>query len=292
VPLSLSVAGILGLLLGCALAAVRDLLDNTLKSLSDVAEIVETPVMAHIAFDSSMSKAPLLTETPSHGQRSEAFRLLRTNLQFLDLDSQPRSFIVTSAVPGEGKTSTATNLAIAFAEAGKRVLLVDADLRRPRIPKLLNLEAAVGLTTVLVGRSDLDSSIQRHHASGLHVLTSGPIPPNPTEILQSGATRNLLKSLRDMFEVVIIDAPPLLPVADAGILATEVDGAIVVIRHGRTTRDQLKHAVGRLEQVGADTAGLVVNMTPHRGGTGYAYGYAYAYGYSDAFVAAAKKHVK
>jgi receptor protein-tyrosine kinase len=228
-----------------------------------------------------MSKSPLLTDAESHSQRSEAFRLLRTNLQFLDLDTQPRSFVITSAIPGEGKTSTASNLAIAFAQAGRSVLLVDCDLRRPRIARVLGLESAVGLTTTLVGRSDLASSIQQHHDSGVHFLASGPLPPNPTEILQSGATRDLFKRLRDMYDVVIVDAPPLLPVADAGILATDVDGAIVVVRHGKTTREQLRHAMVRLEQVGARTSGLVVNMTPNRA-RGYNYGYSYASTYTYA----------
>jgi receptor protein-tyrosine kinase len=281
--LNLAAAAVLGLLLGCALATARDLLDTTIKAPADIEAVVSTPVMAHVAYDSSMHKWPLLTDAETHSQRSEAFRLLRTNLQFLDLDRQPRSLVITSAVPGEGKTSTATNLAIAFAQAGRRVLLVDCDLRRPRIAGLLGLESAVGLTTTLVGRSDLSSSIQQHHDSGVHFLASGPLPPNPTEILQSGATRDLFKRLRDLYDVVIVDAPPLLPVADAGILATDVDGAIVVVRHGKTTREQLKHAMVRLEQVGARTSGLVVNMTPSRArGYGYGYGYGYASTYTYA----------
>jgi receptor protein-tyrosine kinase len=275
--LYLIIAGALGLVIGCALALVRDLLDSTVKSPDDVNAAAPGSVLTHVAFDPSMHKTPLLIDAGRNSARSEAFRLLRTNLQFLDLDQNPKSFVITSAVPGEGKTSTTTNLAIALAQAGKRVLVVDGDLRRPRIAKLLGLETAVGLTTVLVGRSTLAETIQVHKQSGIHVLSSGPIPPNPTEILQSRATRDLLQGLRDMFDAVIIDAPPLLPVADAAIMATDADGAILVVRHAKTTKEQLRLAATRLQQVNAKLYGYVVNMTPRRRRRGaYYYGYTYA----------------
>ncbi|WP_310962214.1 tyrosine-protein kinase domain-containing protein [Nocardioides terrisoli] len=277
--LNLGVAFLIGLLLGCALAVLRDFLDNTIGTPEDLAAVTDAPVMAHIAYDPSVPKSPLLTETATHAPRAETFRLLRTNLQFLDPDANPRSFVITSSVPSEGKTSTAVNLAIALAQAGSKVLLVDADLRRPRVAGMLGLESAVGVTTVLVGRSDLHSSIQRHQPSGLYFLASGPIPPNPTEILQSRATSDLLARLKAEFDTVVIDAPPLLPVADAAILATGADGAIMLVRHGKTTRDQLRHATGRLDQVGAKLFGVVVNMSPRRRGADYYGGYGYGYGY-------------
>lgn len=275
--LNLAIAAAIGLILGCAVAVLRDLLDTSVKSADDVQKVVERPVMAHMPYDAAVPKQPLLTDTSANTMRSEAFRLLRTNLQFLDLDANPKSFVITSAVAEEGKTSTSVNLAIALAQAGRRVLLVDGDLRRPRVARMLGLESAVGLTTVLVGRSDLESSIQMHQESGVHFLSSGPIPPNPTEILQSRATRDLMHLLRDSYDAVIIDAPPLLPVADAAIMATDVDGAILVVRHGKTTRDQLEHATERLEQVGGRLFGAVVNMTPRRRTSNYAYGEEYVY---------------
>lgn len=279
--LNLLVAGLLGLVIGAAMALLRDLLDNTVSSASDVENTIDAPVLSSVAYDSDVPKHPLLTEVGSHSTRVEAFRLLRTNLQFLDLDSRPRALVITSAVPSEGKTSTATNLAIALAQTGLRVLLVDGDLRRPKVASVLGLERSVGLTTVLVGRSELQDSIQKHTDSGIYFLASGPIPPNPTEVLQSRAAQELFDRVSQMFDMVIIDGPPLLPVSDAAIMARDVDGAILVVRHGRTTKDQLKQAALRLNQVDANLLGVMVNMTPKRGGkgSGYGYGYGYAYGY-------------
>ncbi len=176
-------------------------------------------------------------------------------------------------MPGEGKTMTSTNLALALAQTGRRTLLIDADLRRPRVAGLLGLDAAVGLTTILVGKTKVQEAIQVHEPSGLHFLASGAKPPNPTEILQSRVTRELIEQLRSEYEMVIIDAPPLLPVADATVLSTVADGTILVINHGKTTRDQLSEAIGRLHQVGARIFGVVVNMIPRRSTNSYYYYY-------------------
>lgn len=272
--LNVAVAAILGLLIGLGLAVLRDVLDTSVKRLEDVEDVTAAPVMSFVVHDPAVRSTPLLTDAGSHSARAEAFRLLRTNLQFLDVDDAPRSFVITSPVAGEGKTATATNLAVVLAQAGRRVLLVDGDLRRPSVAKLLGLETAVGMTTVLVGRSDLASSIQVHHESGVHVLASGPVPPNPTEILQARATRELFDLLHGMYDVVIVDAPPLLPVADAAIMTRDADGAIVVVRHGKTTQEQLRQALARVQQVGGRTFGIVVNMSPRRA---KGYGDAYTY---------------
>ena len=278
--LNLALGALIGILIGAGVAVLRELLDNTVSSPEDVEQTAEAPVLASIAYDSDVPKHPLLTEAGSHAPRVEAFRLLRTNLQFLNLDTRPRSLVITSAVPGEGKTSTATNLAIALAQTGQRVLLVDGDLRRPKVASVLGLERSVGLTTVLVGRSELQDSIQKHAASGIFLLASGPIPPNPTEVLQSHAAQSLFDRLNQMFDMVIIDAPPLLPVSDAAIMARDVDGAILVVRHGKTTKDQLRQARLRLDQVDANLFGVAVNMAPRRGKGAYGYSYGYGYEYS------------
>lgn len=277
--LNLMTAGVLGLILGIAIALLREILDKRVSSAKDVEEAAGAPILAAFGYDADVPKHPLLSELSRGAPRVEAFRLLRTNLQFLDPDGPPTSIVITSALPEEGKTSIAVNLAVSLSQVGMRVLLVDGDLRRPKAAEVLGLERSVGFTTVLVGRSELTESIQRHQESGVFVLASGPIPPNPTEILQSKASKDLLDRLRGMFDMVVIDAPPLLPVSDAAILARDVDGAILVARHGRTTVDQLKIATQRLEAVGAELLGAAVNMTPKRGSQAYGYSYGYDYDY-------------
>jgi receptor protein-tyrosine kinase len=276
IPLNLAVAFALGLLIGVSVAVARETLDTTVKTVEDVESLLSAPVMASVSYDSSLAKSRAPADVAVNSVRSEDFRLLRTNLQFADLDGDPRVFVVTSSLSGEGKTSTAIGLAFAVCQAGRRVLLIDGDLRHPSLADALGLEGSVGFTSVLVGRSNLDESIQHHADTGVHVLTSGTIPPNPTEILQSQAARALFSEAREKFDVVIIDSPPLLPVADAAILAVEADGALLVTRHGKTHRQNLTLARARLEAVGARLFGAVLNMTPKAGVEGYG---ANAYGY-------------
>lgn len=274
--LDLIVAGIIGLLLGIAGAAIRDRLDKTIRTDKQVEHATGGAVLAKVIHDTQASTKPLLTDIGEFASRAEAFRLLRTNLQFVDLDHPPRVFVVTSSVPGEGKTQTATNLAISMAKAGHRTLLVDGDLRRPTTAALLGLDASVGLTTVLTGQIDLSKAIQVHPDSGLHLLAAGKRPPNPTEVLQTQATRDLIGALREAYDAVIIDAPPLLPVADPAVLASAADGAIMVTRHGSTTIQQLEVATSRLHSVGARIFGSVINMVPRPDPGAYAYYMEYA----------------
>jgi len=278
---NLALGLILGLLLGFGLAVLRELLDNTVKHPGDLPELHDMPVLSALAYDNDVQKHPLINTLPSHAPRAEAYRVLRTNLQFLDVDSQSKAFVVTSSVPGEGKSTIASNVALALASGGRNVLLVDGDLRRPRVASMLSLEGAVGLTTLLVGNVKLDDALQEH-SSGLHVLTSGVIPPNPAELLQSQAMRDLMAALRERFDIIIIDATPLLPVTDAALIASVADGALVVVRHGKTTKDQLLGAFDRLDQVDAAALGLILSMVPRKRGLGGAYGYGYGYGYGYA----------
>jgi receptor protein-tyrosine kinase len=236
-------------------------------------------VLGGITFDPSTRQRPLVTALDSHAPRVEAFRVLRTNLQFVDVDSNAKVFVVTSALPEEGKTSTSVNLAITLAQAGHRTVLIEGDLRRPKAAAALQLDNAVGVTTVLLGRVTLEDAIQRHPESDLDVLASGAIPPNPAELLQSNAMSDLVKQLRDNYDMVVIDAPPLLPVTDAALLATHADGALLVVRYAKTTRDQLAQAVDRLAQVDAAPVGVVLNMVPNKR-RAYGYGYGYGYGYA------------
>jgi capsular exopolysaccharide synthesis family protein len=277
---NIGLAAILGLLIGLGTAVLRELLDTTVKNHEEIVETTNAPVMANIAYDSSAAKRPLVTSLDSHAPRVEAFRVLRTNMQFVDVDKESKVFTITSSVPEEGKTTTATNLAITLAQAGQKVLLLEADLRRAKVAGQLQLEPAVGLTTVLVGRIDLWDAVQNHSVSNLSVLTSGAIPPNPSELLQSQAMGEVLNRLRKEFDVIVVDAPPLLPVTDAALLAAQSDGALVVVRHGKTTRDQLRHAIERLESVDARALGVVLNMVPQRKSGDSYYGYGYGYGYA------------
>ncbi len=271
--LNVAAAAVIGLLLGIGLAVARDLLDRTIHTAEDVAQFTESPVLASIGYDADIKRSPLLSDLGGFAARTEAFRVLRTNLQFISLDAHPKVLIVTSAVPAEGKTMTATNLAIALAQAGRNTLVIDADLRRPRVANTLGLDPVVGFTTALVGRTPIADAIQVHERSGLHVLASGAKPPNPTEILQSRVTKDLINKLRQSYDMIIIDAPPLLPVADAAVLASIADGTLLVTRHNRTTIDQASEAVSRLTQVGGKLIGVVVNMVSKRAVGSYYYYY-------------------
>lgn len=286
---NMALALALGLLLGVGLAVVRELLDTTITSPEGVEGVTTAPLMGAISFDSATAKRPLITALEPHAPRVEAFRVLRTNMQFVDVDSTDKVYVVTSSLPSEGKTTTACNLAITLTQAGNRVALVECDLRRPKVAGVLDLDSAIGVTTILVGKVSVDDAVQKHGETGLEVITSGPIPPNPAELLQSQSMAQLLTELRERYDIVILDAPPLLPVTDAALLTSQADGALVVVRHGKTTRDQLKGALERLEQVDGTVLGTVLNMVPVRrrqGGAGYGYGYGYGYGPEEAKKAA------
>lgn len=274
---NLALGVLLGLLLGLGVAVLREVLDNTIKSSAEVTTISSAPLLGAIAFDSATRTEPLVTSLPSHAPRAEAFRVLRTNLQFVDVDAESKVFVVTSALPAEGKTTTAVNLAITLAQAGQRVLLIEGDLRRPKALEALDIDAAVGVTTVLVGKLGFTEAIQKHRGSDLHILGAGAVPPNPAELLQSRAMAELLSEARAAYDIVIIDAPPLLPVTDAALITAQSDGALLVVRHGKTTRDQVAGAVDRLRQVDGALVGVVINMVPTRRSSGYGYGYGYGY---------------
>ncbi len=193
------------------------------------------------------------------------------------------SFVITSALPSEGKSTSTINLAIALADAGKRVALIDADLRKPKVAEYLGIEGGAGLTDVLIGRTRVGDVMLPWGGRSLYVLPAGKIPPNPSELLGSNQMRTLLEALERDFDVVLCDAPPLLPVTDAAILAKATSGAIVVVSAGRTNRRELSGAVDALQAVDAKVAGLVLTMVPTRGPDAYSYGgYGYGYGYGQA----------
>jgi polysaccharide biosynthesis transport protein len=268
---------LLGLMGGAAIAVLRATLDTSIKSVEDLRDATQTTVLGAVAYDSGAGKNPLVTlqGTP----RAEAYRSIRTNLQYVDVDHPPRCVVITSSVPQEGKSTTAANLAIALAQGGSKVLLVEADLRRPRVAEYLGVEGSVGLTDVLIGHARLDDAIIPWQRGLLDFLPSGAIPPNPSELLGSQQLADLLTELRTRYSMLILDAPPLLPVTDAAILTTASDGAILVARHGETRREQAEQAAAALAQVSGRLIGTVLNFVPEkRRARGYDYGYGYGYG--------------
>jgi capsular exopolysaccharide synthesis family protein len=256
---NLALAALLGLILGAGVALLRELLDTTVKTSEGLQQIAGAPVLAGVPYDANAGSDPLLVGAGGRTARAEALRQLRTNLQFVDVDRPVRTLVVTSAVPGEGKSSTACNLAILFAETGARVLVIDADLRRPRLASYLGLEGAVGLTTVLAGQAQVDDVVQRWGA-GLWVLPSGALPPNPSELLGSQHMAELLDAFRETYDMVIVDCPPLLPVTDGAVLAARADGALMMARARKTTSSQVTAAVQALRSVDARLLGCVFNM--------------------------------
>lgn len=274
--LNLGLGLVLGLLLGIGLAVLREMLDTSIKGPQDLEEL-GVPVLTNVPLDKRTQRSPIAFRADAHGPRAEAYRTLRTNLQFVDVDNPPRIIAVTSALPGEGKSTTALNLAAALAEAGSRVCLLEADLRRPSIAKAVGIVGEVGFTTVLVGRAPVDSVLQSL-GTNLTVMTSGAVPPNPSELLGSRHAREVIEQLSSEFDFVVVDTPPLLPVTDGAQLATIVDATLLVHRVGKTTRDQLIRSVSALEKVGRRPVGVILNMLNRsRGGTYvYEYGYYYA----------------
>lgn len=268
----------LGVLIGFGLAFLRDRLDNTVKDPRVLEEIIGAGVVATIPLDKVRRKNPAISFAGDRSAIAEAFRTLRTNLQFLEVDDPPRVLVVTSSLPGEGKSTTAINIALALAEADNDVVLVDGDLRRPALDKYLDLVGRVGFSTVLAGRVSLEDVLQKTRFPRLTVLTSGAVPPNPSELLGSLAAQKVLAELRSRFDFVIVDSSPLLAVTDAAVLAAESDGVLMIARFAETKRDQLAHAVGNLENVGARILGAIFTMMSARDNDAYYYSY---YGEAD-----------
>jgi len=283
VPLNIALGALVGLALGVGVAVLRATLDTRIRNERDVEMVTDTPIIGGIVFDPKAKERPLIVHADPHSPRAESFRTLRTNLQYLEPGRGDRAFVVTSSIESEGKSTTTANLAIALADSGARVLLVDADLRRPKVDQYLGIEGAVGLTDLLIGRADLVDVVQRWGRNELYVLPAGRVPPNPSELLGSAQMVKVLDELKRTFDVVLFDAPPLLPVTDAAVLARNVGGAIVVVAAGRAHRQHLRGAIASLENVDAPISGVVLTMLPTKGPDAYGYGrYGYGYGYGYA----------
>jgi polysaccharide biosynthesis transport protein len=263
--LTLVLGGFLGLVLGLGGAVLREALNRRIRSEDHAATVADAPVLGSIVEDPHADTRPLVVVDDPASVAAEAYRRLRTNLRALSADRHVRSFVVSSAVASEGKTLITANLGIAFAQAGARVILVDADLRRPALTDVLGLPSTVGLSTVLAEELPVEASLQTwREGLALEVLASGWQPSDPSELLESARFAAVLESLTQRADLVILDAPALLPVADATILARLTRGIVMVASLASTRTEQLDAAARALDAVDAQLLGVVLNRLPAR----------------------------
>lgn len=279
------------ILLGAAIALILtggiafaiEYLDDTLKTPGDIANVLGLPVVGYIANESGMEKGdglPFVAQQP-RSPVAESFRSLRTNLEFASVDKPLKTILVTSPGPSEGKTTVATNLAVVMAQANKRVILLEGDLRRPRLHQALNMSNQVGLSEVFRGQLDIRDVARYSKVKDLAVITSGSLPPNPAELLGSAKMTRILSRLEESASLVVIDSPPFV-VSDATVLASKVDGVVLVIQPGRTHAEAARVMLEQLSRAGARVVGVVLNRIPRKSPDYYG-GYYYQYGSENAY---------
>lgn len=279
-----ALAGVVGLMLAAGFVFLKEYLDDTLKTPEDIERLLELTTIGIIAQMkyADATKEELYVARQPRSPVSEAFRALRTNLEFAGVDEPIRTILITSPEPGEGKTTIAVNLAAIIAQGGKRVALVDADLRKPDMHRFLGISNRVGLSDVFRGRLKLQNAIQSWDDSeGLSVITSGSLPPNPAELLGSEKMIHILDELKSQEDVVVIDCPPSL-VADAQVLAAKVDAVLLIIYPGHTHIDSARATLDQLKRANAKVVGAVLNNIPRERGYYYG-GYRYHYYRSDRY---------
>jgi capsular exopolysaccharide synthesis family protein len=295
VQMAVLVGAILGLGFGIAFAMIRTVSDRRIRAAEDVEQHTGVSVVGTIPIVPGLTDETRLVDPATSGSTgkngtfavAEALRALRTNLQFMDVDHPPKTIVVTSPLPGDGKSTVACNLALTLAAAGSTVVLVDGDLRRSMVAKTMGLPGGAGLSDVLAGRASLAEVLQRTPKSNnLLVLAAGSVPPNPSEVLGSERMHTLLADLTK-HATVIIDAPPLLPVTDGAVLTHQADGALVVITLRKTTFDLLDKALDTLRKARGRPLGIVLNRAPLRGADAAAYSYEYRRDYTSSASAAA-----
>ncbi len=276
--MQVGLAAAIGMVLAVGAAFLIEYLDDSLKTPEEVGKtlgLTAVGAITRISGDSPPER--LVTARHPKSPISEAYRAMRTNLQFSSLDRPLRSLVVTSPSPIEGKSTTLSNLGVVMAQAGRSVVLVDSDLRRPMLHKIFQVPNKEGLTTVLLEDEPLlDGRLQETGVENLRLLTSGPLPPNPSELLGSQRMRDLIERLEAEADVVIFDTPPALPVTDAVVLASQADGVLLVTDAGRTRRSAALRALENLRQVGANVVGAALNRLSARSSGGYYYYYYYA----------------
>lgn len=268
---------LVGFLLGILSILVRDRFDTRPRTVEEIETIVNRRALATIQLNEKLERRFPVDFKVGAGREAEGYRELRTNLGFISVDAPARRISVTSALPSEGKSTTSINFAAALAEAGHRVVLVDADLRRPKIAEYMNLATDTGLTSYLRGEAALRDLVQPTNVPGLAVISSGPIPPNPAELLDSERAKKAFSELAEENDYVVIDTPPVLGLSDPVLVASAVDAVLLVVFPGRITSRALHGAIRSLELARARVAGVVVNGAMRSG-----YGYGYGYGYTSA----------
>jgi capsular exopolysaccharide synthesis family protein len=281
-------AGLLvGLILAAAAAFLRDRLDSSIHTSDELTSRFGLPVLGEIPFDAKAVEGLSGLGDPSSHRRVEALRVLRTNLQFVDIDSPPRVIVVTSCLPGEGKSTTISSLAAVIAEAGRKVVLIEGDLRSPVLSRYMGITPNIGLAGVMLERISLnDALLPVDAASNMMLLCAGPPTPNPSELLDSARMQSVITDLAAQFDTVLIDAPPVLAVADAAVLAARAEATLVVCEVGRTRGPTLERGLAALSTVGAHVIGAVANKARFKSDELYGYG---GYGvYGNGLAPAAK----
>jgi non-specific protein-tyrosine kinase len=269
--------------IGLGIAMLRKLFDNSIKNQDDLFGL---PLLAAIMFDVTASEKPLISSLSRYAVRTEAFRTLRTNIKYVVPSARAKVIAVSSALPNEGKTTTATNLAISLAQGGNRVVIVEADMRRPNVGKYLEINSKKGGLSHLLQKTGaislrvIKEQIEKVDVKGLEILCAGTIPSNPSELLGSGNFQDLIDILRRNYEFVIVDCPPLLPVTDAAVVATVTDGVLLVIHAGKTKKPELLGSRAAIESVSSRILGVVLNKIPEQKNS---YKYGYRYGYSKGY---------
>ncbi len=268
---------VLALCVAAGMAFLQEYLDDRISSPEDMERLSALPALGQVPM-LQQGQPRLVSAMPGNAEAVESFRTLRSSIGFAGFEAPLRRLLVTSALPGEGKTITSANLATAMAMDGKRVILIDGDLRRPTLNRVMELPQNPGLSELLVGMKTLEQVLQPTEIEGLQVICAGSIPPNPAELLGSRAFDQLLAQIEDRCDVVILDSPPCLPVADPLLLATRVDGVILVAHMGQTKKADLRRAEDVLQRAHARIVGVVFNRVQHRGGRSQYYGNYYFYG--------------
>lgn len=272
---------LVGLMAAVGAALFLEYLDDTLQTADDAEKTVALPVLGIIPWLKAQDAAQLVTLTDARSPASEAYRTLRTNIKFLSADAPLRSLTITSAGPEEGKSTTVANLAVSFAQGGKRVLLVDSDMRKPTVHQIFKLPNDRGLSTVLAGEHASEHCIQASAQVNLDIMPCGPLPPNPAELIDSARMSALIEELKGRYDMVIFDAPPIIAVTDASILASKLDGLVLLLGMTKVTRKAATHALALLERAKVKVWGMVVRgVRPDTDGYYYSYYHRY-YGHVD-----------